>query len=315
MPAQRVISLIASATEIVAALGCAERLVGRSHECDFPLQVAQLPVCSGARIDVQASGGEIDRQVKNLLREGASIYTLDVEMIDALQPDLILTQSHCDVCAVSLADVENALSQCVKSQPRVLSLAPATLADVFASIGQVAHALGVPDRGDKLIAQSLARLEDIRRRAALASHTPSVACIEWIEPLMAGGNWVPELVEIAGGVNLFGEPGKHSPWMTWNDLVEQDPECIIILPCGWDIDRTEREMSPLTERPEWNALRAVRNDRVYLTDGNQYFNRPGPRLVESAEILAEIFHPETFCFSHEGRGWTRIGRAQGHSFV
>jgi iron complex transport system substrate-binding protein len=150
------------------------------------------------------------------------------------------------------------------------------------------------------------RLDEIARRAAALGRRPTVACIEWIEPLMAAGNWVPELVEIAGGVNLFGEAGKHSPWMTWDELATRDPEVIVVLPCGWDISRCQREMGPFTSRPGWEALSAVRAGQVYLTDGNQYFNRPGPRVVESAEILAEILHPDEFRFGHEGTGWIRF---------
>lgn len=303
MAAARVVSLIASATETVAALGCEDRLIGRSHECDFPHAVHKLPVCTAAKINIHAGSAEIDRQVKSLLADAVSIYAVHTEVLQELQPDLILTQSQCEVCAVSLRDVEEAVCNLVGSHPRIVSVEPNGLADVWTSFRQVAEALEVGDRGERLVGQSQDRLAAIRRRAAPLAARPTVACIEWVEPLMAAGNWVPELVEIAGGVNLFGEAGKHSPWMTWEELVVRDPEIIVILPCGWDIARSQSEMHWLTARPEWPRLRAVRTGRVALTDGNQFFNRPGPRVVESAEILAEIFHPEAFEFGHQGTAW------------
>lgn len=306
MPAPRVVSLIASATETVVALGCEEWLVGRSHECDYPPSVRALPVCTSAKVDVEANGAEIDRQIKTLLRSAVSIYDLNTGTLERLRPDLVITQSQCEVCAVSLHDVEQAVCELVSSRPRIVSVQPDDLAEIWQGIGEIAAALGVPERGVMLNGQLQGRLDEIARRAAALGRRPTVACIEWIEPLMAAGNWVPELVEIAGGVNLFGEAGKHSPWMTWDELATRDPEVIVVLPCGWDISRCQREMGPFTSRPGWEALSAVRAGQVYLTDGNQYFNRPGPRVVESAEILAEILHPDEFRFGHEGTGWIRF---------
>lgn len=303
MAAQRVVSLIASATETVAALGCADRLVGRSHECDYPASVLELPACSTAKVDIHASGTEIDRQVKQLLHEAVSIYGLKTDVLNELRPDLIITQSQCEVCAVSLKDVERAVCNLISSRPKIVSLEPNGLEDVWTSIRQVAEALGVPERGEELVLRSRQRLDILSRRAAEAANRPTIACIEWIDPLMAAGNWVPELAEIAGGINLFGEAGKHSPWMTYEQFVEEDPEVIAIMPCGWDIPRSRREMAPLTSRSDWGRLKAVRERRVFLTDGNQFFNRPGPRLVESAEILAELLHPELFQFGHRKTGW------------
>ncbi|MFN0053479.1 MAG: cobalamin-binding protein [Planctomycetales bacterium] len=303
---RRVISLIASATETVAALGCGDWLVGRSHECDYPPAVQALPVCTRARVDISASGIEIDRQIKSLLQNAVSIYELDTDLLESLRPDLVITQSQCEVCAVSLNDVEQALGQVVSSQPRIVSLKPDGLPEVWQGIEQVASALGVADRGAALVEQSQQRLARIEERVRGVPQRPTVACIEWIDPLMAGGNWVPDLVRIAGGINLFGEAGRHSPWMTWEELAAQDPDVIVVLPCGWDIPRCRTEMRPLTDRPGWAGLKAVQRQQVYLTDGNQYFNRPGPRVVESAEILAEILHPVLFAFGHQGIGWERL---------
>jgi iron complex transport system substrate-binding protein len=182
-------------------------------------------------------------------------------------------------------------------------LQPNVLADVWTDIMRVAEALGVHERGHKLVQQLQQRMAAIAEAAQAFRNKPRVACIEWIEPLMAAGNWMPELVQMAGGINLFGEAGKHSPWMTWEQLCEKDPDVILVLPCGFDIPRTRQEMPTLGQKPEWTHLQAVHNHRVVLADGNQYFNRPGPRLVESLEILAEIFHPEIFSFSHASTGW------------
>jgi iron complex transport system substrate-binding protein len=305
MTSLRVVSLIASATETVVALGCEDWLVGRSHECDYPPSVRGLPVCTSAKVDVEANGAEIDRQIKSLLRNAVSIYDLDAAILDRLCPDVILTQSQCEVCAVSLQDVERAVCELVRSRPRIVSLEPDGLAEIWEGIEEVAAVLGIPDRGTQLVATLRRRLDELAERAARLKRRPNVACIEWIDPLMAAGNWVPELVELAGGVNLFGEAGRHSPWMSWEELVDRDPDVIVVMPCGWDIPRSRKEMRPMVEHAAWPTLSAVRGGQVFLTDGNQYFNRPGPRVVESAEILAEILHPGEFHFGHEGTGWIR----------
>lgn len=301
MAQQRVISLIASATEIVAALGCADRLVGRSHECDFPPPVKQLPVCTAPKF-ADGTSYEIDQRVKAILQEGLSVYRVDGARLRELRPNVIVTQSHCEVCAVSERDVEAAVCTWLESRPAIVSLAPNQLSDVWAGIHQVAEALEVTVRGQALVMRLQERMAQVAQKA-ISLPRPTVAYVEWIDPLMAGGNWMPELITMAGGVNLFGESGKHSPGMTWDALRSADPDVVFIAPCGFDIARTRQEMPALTAQPGWGELRAVRGRRVYVADGNQYFNRPGPRLVESLEILAEVVHPESFHFGHEGIGW------------
>jgi iron complex transport system substrate-binding protein len=301
----RIVSLIASATEIVCALGFEEQLVGRSHECDYPESVKRLPVCTQPKFDPDGTSYQIDQRVKAIVQEGLSVYRVDGKKLRELEPDVIVTQSHCEVCAVSLRDVERAVCAWLRTCPQLVSLAPNGLADVWTSIEQVADALKVPERGAEVIQSLQARMRAIAERTRGVARRPTVACIEWIDPLMAVGNWMPELVEMAGGVILFGIAGTHSPWMTWEQLYEADPEVLIFLPCGFDIARTRRDLPALTNRPEWPRLRAVRDGRVFVADGNQYFNRPGPRLVESLEILAELLHPEVFAFGHEGTGWQR----------
>lgn len=303
MPQHRIVTLIASATEIVCALGFRDQLVGRSHECDFPASVAALPVCTEPKLRTGVSSREIDAQVKRILTDALSVYRVHTETLRALQPTVLVTQSQCEVCAVSLRDVETALCNWIESRPQIVSLEPNCLADVWQDIRRTAAALGTPERGEQLIAALQQRMSAIAAQARSIAHQPTVACIEWIDPLMAAGNWMPELVEMAGGINLFGQAGMHSPWMTWEELRAQDPDVIIVLPCGFDIPRTRDEMPALTQKPDWQSLRAVRHRRVFLADGNQYFNRPGPRLAQSLEILAELLHPSEFQFGHQGSGW------------
>lgn len=302
----RIVSLISSATEIVHALGQLPDQVGRSHECDFPPEAAALPVCTRPTIDVHADSREIDRAVKDRVRNALSVYDVFDDVLERLQPTHIITQTQCEVCAVSLRDVERSVASRLASRPRIVSLNPNSLADVWDDIRRVASSLGIEDRGGRVIAALEERMRSIAGKAALAGRRPRVACIEWQEPLMSAGNWTPELIHMAGGVNLFGEPGKHSPWMKWEDLAAKDPDVVVIAPCGFDLERTGKEMYWLTQRPDWARLSAVRNGRVFLADGNQYFNRPGPRLVETLQILAEILHPEGFEPSFEATGWRRL---------
>ena len=303
MAEHRIVSLIASATEIVTALGFEEQLVGRSHECDYPPSIERLPVCSTSKVDVGASSRAIDDQVRAIVTEGLSVYRVDPDLPKQLVPTLIITQMQCEVCAVSVKDVEQAVCELIGSRPRIVSLEPMSLGDIWKDRRAVADALSDPKRGDCLVNELTARLDELRTRAASLPTRASIACIEWIDPLMNAGNWVPELVDIAGGTNLFGETGKHSGYLEVAALVSADPDVVAIMPCGFDIDRSRREMPPLTSRLEWSRLSAVKSGRVFITDGNQYFNRPGPRVVESAEILAELLHPEAFDLDHRATGW------------
>jgi iron complex transport system substrate-binding protein len=272
----RIVSLIASATEIVHALGEFDHLVGRSHECDFPPQVLSLPVCTEPRIAVDGDSAEIDRLVKEAMHEAVSVYRVFDDVLEKLQPTHIVTQAHCEVCAVSLRDVESAMARAPLGNPTIVSLSPNSLGDIWNDIRRVARSLDLEQRGEGLIARLQGRMREISARALAAPERPRVACLEWLEPVMPVANWMPELIEMAGGVN---------------ERLENDPDVIIAMPCGFDLRRTESEMHWLARRPEWAGLRAVRSRQVYAADGNQYFNRPGPRVVESLEILAEILHP------------------------
>ena len=305
MSEHRIVSLIASATEIVTALGFEEQLVGRSHECDFPPSIGDIPVCSSSRIDAEASSRHIDTQVRDLVDQALSVYRVDAGLLDQLAPTIIITQTQCEVCAVSLADVQQAVCDLISSKPDIVSLAPMDLDDVWRDIQQVSTALDAPAKGEQLVGELTGRLEDLRQSALRTSGSPSIACIEWIDPLMYAANWLPSLVEAAGGTIMKGEAGRHSGYFEVQELAAYDPDVIAIMPCGFDIPRSASEMSGLESFPEWGRLSAVREGRVFVTDGNQYFNRPGPRVVESAEILAELLHPDVFDFGHEGIGWIR----------
>lgn len=302
----RIVSLIASATEIVSALGADSRLVGRSHECDYPESITHLPVCTEPKFNTAGGSYEIDQRVKALLQDALSVYRVDTEQLQALRPDLILTQAQCEVCAVSLKDVEQAVCDWLDTKPRILSLSPTSLGDVFDDITRVADALGMAGRGASVIAALKDRMATVMRTARAQSSRPTTACIEWINPLMAAGNWTPELVEMAGGRDVFGTPGHHAPWISWEALREADPEVIILMPCGFDRQRTRADAHALTDRQDWSRLRAVQAGQVYVTDGNQYFNRSGPRLIDSLEILGELLHPSAFRYGYQGTGWERL---------
>ncbi|MBD3881248.1 cobalamin-binding protein [Phormidium tenue FACHB-886] len=303
MTSAKIVSLIPSATEIVAFLGLADCLVGRSHECDYPETVRSLPICTEPKFNPQGTSREIHDRVTDLLQSALSVYRVKTEVLEQLQPTHILTQAQCEVCAVSLAEVEQAVDQLTHSQPHILSLQPNVLADLWSDLERVAAALEV-DAADA-IAMLQQRVEVCAQATQPLATRPTVACIEWVEPLMAAGNWIPELVAIAGGTSLFGTVGQHSPWLDWEALVAADPDVIIFMPCGFDLQRTRQEADLLKQRPEWARLAVVQTGRVYITDGNQYFNRPGHRLVDSLEILAEILHPDLFQFGYEGTGWQR----------
>jgi iron complex transport system substrate-binding protein len=302
----RIVSLIASATEIVHALEMGTHQVGRSHECDFPDSVLSLPVCTAPTFPTTGNSQEIDNRVKATLRKALSVYEVFEEVLEQLQPTHIVTQSQCEVCAVSLREVEKAVGKRLSCQPTVVSLQPDGLNEVWADMGLVAKSLGVETRGEELVESLSQQMDQISNRAQATATRPRVACVEWLEPLMAAGNWMPDLVAMAGGENLLGESGKHSSWMSWEELARSDPDILLVLPCGFDMKRTREEMYWLTDRSEWSSLKAVQEGRVYVTDGHQYFNRPGPRLMESLQILTEIIHPEVFDADFEGIGWQRF---------
>lgn len=301
----RVVSLLPSATEIAVAVGLGDCLVGRSHECDFPPFVGALPVCTSTKLEKGLTSRQIDDRVQEIVRQGLSVYAVDAELLRALKPDLILTQSQCAVCAVTPDDLVEALSDWTGTAPELLSLAPDTLDDVWGDFGRVGDAADARAQAYDVVEVLKARLRAIGDQAG-SGVRPTVAAIEWIEPLMAAGNWVPELIEAAGGEALFVAAGQHSPWLDWADLVAADPDYIVAMPCGYQLPQTLADLEPLVDRTGWSDLAAVRAGRVFAADGHHFFNRPGPRLVESAEIIAAILGTSHSGTVEAGRDWVSL---------
>ena len=305
----RIVSLIPSATEIVAALGYERFLVGRSHECDYPISVRSLPICTEPKFDPIGTSAEIHTRVSDLLASALSVYRVKTSVLAELRPTHIITQAQCEVCAVSLSDVEKAVTDLVAAGGseadaiQVVSLQPERLVDVWTDMARVAAALDDSAKSKDSATAIIERLKKRLQPTEARELRPKVACIEWAEPLMAAGNWVPELVDIGGGIDCFGKAGAHSEWMTWEALAEADPDVIVVMPCGYDMAQTRQAAKELAAHAEWSQLKAVKNKRVYLTDGNQYFNRPGPRLVESGEILAEIIQGKPVNPNRQAPGW------------
>ena len=291
---QRVVTLIASATEIVAELGLADQLVGISHECDYPSEVLDLPRLSAPKVDPELSSAEIDRGVREIVRDGLSVYRVNVSELERLRPDVIVTQDHCEVCAVSLSDVEEALCALDLPDTRVYSLHPGDLDDVRRDIVTVANGLRVPERGQKLVASFDERLRGVADRAARASEPVRIALLEWLAPPMVAGGWMPQIARIAGAQPVIVEsPGRFSE-VTWADIASADPDLVVVLPCGFDVPRSLKELEAPDVAAGIRGIRAVREGRCYVVDGNAYFNRPGPRLANSAEVLASVAHPSLF---------------------
>jgi iron complex transport system substrate-binding protein len=302
--APRVVSLIASSTEMICALGCGEWLVARSHECDHPDWVRNLPQVTRPKFALDGGAYAIDQRVRALVEQGVSVYEVDAERLAALRPDVIVTQTQCEVCAVSESDVLDAVRALLPGT-RVVALHPGTLDDIWRDVVKVASALAVPDRGVQMVAQLRRRMQAIATRCAAFGARPRVACIEWIDPVMVAGHWTPELIRMGGGEDALGAAVARAPYATLDEIAAADPDVILVAPCGFGIADTRDGMPALESRPEWSTLRAVREGRVFLGDGNAYFNRPGPRVAETLEIVAEILHPEAFRFGHEGTGWVR----------
>lgn len=302
----RVVSLVPSSTEIVCALERRELLVGRSQECDFPPEVRSLPVCVSTRVRADASSAAIDQQVKRLACDGSPLYEIDVTRLLALRPDIILTQAQCGVCALSAADVAAALSHFPEPHPKIIASDVARITGLWADIAGISDAIGARAEGQTLLSALKNRVVDVLQKTCAVNRRRSVACLDWLDPLMSAGHWMPELVDFAGGINLFGNPGQPSAGLTWRELIEKDPDVVVLMPCGFDLSRARQEAARLASHPDCGKLRAARSGAVFVADGNAYFNRPGPRLVDSLEILAEILWPKLFGTKHQNRGWSRL---------
>jgi iron complex transport system substrate-binding protein len=305
----RIVSLLPSATEIVCSLGAREELVGRSHECDYPPGLSAVPVLTSARIGPLPSSAAIDAAVRDVLADALSIYSIDVDRLRAANPDVIVTQDLCEVCAVSLDDVRAAVARLARRDVTIVNLHPTRLADIWGDVSRVADALGRAAAGGEVVRALTARVDEISRRAMSLAPKPTVLTIEWIDPVMVGGMWMPELVSLAGGDPLVTAPGDHAPTLSKEQLAALDPDVVLVKPCGFDLHRTLSEVHVLRETLPWSSWRAVTAGRVYVADGNAFFNRPGPRIVESLEILAACLHPESFRDLAEKHA-TNVVRAQ-----
>lgn len=300
----KIISLLPATTEIICALGLANQLVGRSHECDYPEYVQKLPVCSQPKYPFDGKSFDIDQRVKAILSEGLSIYRINTDQIRQLNPDLILTQDQCEVCAVDLKGVEQCLSE-LGVEASILSFSPETLEDILADIQVISDHFNIPEKGIQLRNEIHQEFSMIRNKTANLKPV-HMEIIEWVEPLMTAGNWMPDLIEIAGGYCTLGQSGEHSPFIDLEKLMKADPEILSIIPCGYSIEKTKSELDTLFKTEGWQNLKAVRNKRVYIADGHQFFNRPGPRIADSARILSEIMHPDIFKAVHRQSCWTEV---------
>jgi iron complex transport system substrate-binding protein len=301
----RIVSLLASGTEIVCALGAGASLIGRSHECDNPSWVHRLPPLSEPAFDTAVSSLAIDTEVRRRIRAGEPLYEIHSEQIQDLRPDLILTQAHCDVCAITPADVEKTSAGEIPQ----LVLSAFSLDDIFSSIRRIGKALGLERRAAELVQREQVRLNCVKQKTShLYSNgspvgRPTLAMLEWTEPLFAMGNWGPELVEFANADLVTGHKGEYSAAITGEELCRLDPEYIIVAPCGFNLERTLREQAVLESYPWWDRLQAVRNGRVFFADGNLYFNRSGMTISRTAEIIAEIVHGVSFDSASSGMEW------------
>ena len=290
----RVVSLLPAATEIAAAVGLMEQVVGVSHECDFPEEAIQRPRVTRCPIhDAGLTSGEVDDWVRRALRENGTIYAIDEPLLRTLQPDVILTQRLCDVCAVGYGTVAK-LAKTLPGSPQIVNLEPTSLADIFEDIRRVADSCKVRERADKLIANLSERVENVRESATRISNRPRCFLMEWVDPPFCSGHWGPELVEIAGGHDLLGRKHRPSAQIEWQQVLDARPEIIVLALCGYDIVRARRDYELLRRFPGFGSIPAADNGQVYVVNASAYFARPGPRIVDSLEILAGILHPGEF---------------------
>lgn len=294
MTKPRIVSFLPAATEMVFALGAGEQLVGISHECDYPPEAKGKPVVVRPALDLQSMTlREIDVAVAEQIRSGASLYTVDEDLLCALKPDLILTQNLCQVCAPSGNDLASAL-KLLDPTPEILWMSPHSLAGIFENILELGQALGLATEADACVEECRRRLAQVADRSAHASIRPRVFCMEWADPVYCAGHWVPEMVELAGGRDELARRGTDSVRMSWADVVLWAPEVLVFAPCGFNLEKALEQVSYLEALPGWSNLPAVRNQRAFVVDANSYFARPGPRVVEGTELLAHLIHPELF---------------------
>ena len=303
---QQIVSFLPSATEMACALGLGDQLVGVTHECDYPPEVKAKAIVVRAALPIlQMTQLEIDVAVSERMRDGRSLYEIDELLLQQLAPDLILTQDLCQICAPSGNEVSHALNLLSK-KPQVLWLTPNTLEQIFENALQLGEATGRQKEARELIATGRARLERIERKTRSIAKRPRVFCMEWLDPVYCSGHWVPEMVQIAGGVDKLSRPGSDSVRVSWEDVMEFDPELLVITPCGYDLPRVIEESQALPNYPGWSRLAAVRDGRVFAVDANSYFARPGPRVVDGTELLAHLINPDMFAWDGPDNAYKRL---------
>lgn len=297
----RIVSLLPSATEIICKLGLADQLVGVSHECDKSEIPGDPPAITSPKYAKNGTSLAIDQSVKSLVEQGLSVFNVDTTLLRDINPDIVLTQDHCEVCAVPYSDVYQAV-QLVCSNTSIVSISPTTLAEVIISFERIGLAVDAEAKAKRLIDETHQRF-NIIRQTVVGEHRKRIIALEWLEPLMTGGNWIPELMEISGGDALLAEPGKHSPFVNWENIIDENPDIILLMPCGYSLEQTRKEFHLLTNKPDWKNLKAVQKQQVFILEGNRFFNRPGPSLYESARILGEVIHPHLFQPTLLNNGW------------
>jgi iron complex transport system substrate-binding protein len=304
--AQRIVSFLPSATEMIYALGLGDRLMGVTHECDYPPEVAGKPIVVRNALPLESmSLSEIDSAVTERLRNGLSLYRVDEVLMREISPDLILTQDLCQVCAPSGNEVSQLL-KVLSPKPEILWLTPKSLEQIFANLLDLGKATGRLQRAEELIVAGRTRLEKVAARTRLASSRPRVFCMEWVDPVYCCGHWVPEMVGIAGGNDELGRKGGDSVRIRWKDVLQWRPEVVIVMPCGCDLAKAADQARQLSAYPGWVDLPAVRENRVHAVDANSYFARPGPRVVEGTELLAHLLHPNLFEWKGPAGALTRV---------
>lgn len=289
----RIVSLLPSATEIIYALGLGDQLVGVSHECDFPPEAKTKPVITAAEINSSQPSRQIDASVKEQVHKGVGIYHINQDVLKQAKPDVVFTQELCEVCAVSFSEVKQAV-RILNTDTKIVSLEPRTLGDILNNIKTVGDITSRQPEAAKLVVELQQRIDKVKAITKDVDFRPTTLCLDWMDPPYAAGHWIPEMAEIAGGVDSFGVKGQASVEINWERVVEVDPERIIVMPCGFDIQRAMKEIGLLKSVKGWNQISAVRNSRAYIADGNSYFSRPGPRVVTGLEILAEVIQSDYF---------------------